>query len=58
VSFYAEHRSFYRAAGGLCIHTWHTSQHSLDMEVSVSKGRKDIGKVEVRDSRHGQWREV
>lgn len=55
-------RSFYNAKGAapgaMNIQTWHTTKHSRDMEISVSQGRKDIGRVEWATSSEGPWADV
>lgn len=52
-------RSFYNqrgaAPGQMNIHTWHTTKHSRDMEISVSRGRDDVGRVEWATSPKGPW---
>jgi hypothetical protein len=55
-------RSFYNrngaAPGAMNIQTWHTTEHSRDMEIAASLSRADIGRVEVATSKDGPWVEV
>ncbi len=46
-----EVKAYYREGGALAMHTWHTTPHSKDMEVSAFRSRPEIGRIEVLDRR-------
>jgi hypothetical protein len=53
-----EVRGFYNQLGiapnQMVIHTWHTSEHSRDLEIQVLKERRDVGRIERRVA-GGDW---